>query len=80
MIMWIHNVLLYFPGYKCVEAPLDKAVIRHYRDTNANNWTRKWLPKVQKFGKFTLTYYPSHFMAKLHKNVKERLSRIYRKI
>ncbi|CAJ0606321.1 unnamed protein product [Cylicocyclus nassatus] len=79
LIMWIHYVLLYFPGYKgvTVSAPPDKAIIRHYRDLVDDNWGTTWIHEVERFGNFTMTDYPAQLMVKLYRNVKKRLSRVY---
>ncbi|CAJ0588771.1 unnamed protein product [Cylicocyclus nassatus] len=85
VFMHIHEARLYFPGYKRLRVPPDKVLIRHYRDLY-DNFGRPWLvPSIQSrmdelksFGNFTMTEYPTTLMLKLYKNVRRRLSQVYK--
>ncbi|VDM71710.1 unnamed protein product [Strongylus vulgaris] len=78
LLMWVHHVSIFFPGYDGAGVPTEKALIRHYRDLADDNWGTTWIHEVEKFGNFTMTNYPERLMRVLYANVKNRLSRVYR--
>ncbi|VDM69673.1 unnamed protein product [Strongylus vulgaris] len=85
LLMAVHRVAIYFPGYTGIDAPVEKALVRHYRDLEDHlvaNYADWLLPRLREKtgGEFTLTYYPANLMRQLYSNVKQRLQRVYGKI
>ncbi|ETN79697.1 hypothetical protein NECAME_09657 [Necator americanus] len=77
LLMWVHYVSIYFPGYDGTVAAPEEAIIRHYRDVAADNWGTTWIREVETFGSFRNTNYPEDLMQRLHRNVEKRLSQVY---
>ncbi|CAJ0597223.1 unnamed protein product [Cylicocyclus nassatus] len=76
LLMWVHHVVLYFPGYKGISLPASKAVVRHYRDlTHAEPARRyKFYNEWYKYGD---VHYPSKLIIALYRNIYNTLNRVY---
>ncbi|CAD6194287.1 unnamed protein product [Caenorhabditis auriculariae] len=78
LIMGVHYVLLYHPGYyqKYIEA--DEGVVRHYRDVNMSDWGTRWLKSVEAMGNFSMTNYPENLQKELTSRVVSRIRYVYK--
>ncbi|KAK5970937.1 Glycosyltransferase family 92 protein [Trichostrongylus colubriformis] len=76
-LMWVHHVEIYFPGYNGYEVPINEGIIKHYRDIMLGDWYKYYLPDVENFGPFTVTFYPPVFMEPLYRNLKKKLDLVY---
>ncbi|VDL74682.1 unnamed protein product [Nippostrongylus brasiliensis] len=78
LIMAIHHVRLYFPGFdQSLTLSPEEIVIRHYRDVTIDDWNVRVLPSVENFGAFENTTYPERLADKLLHNVQQRVDRVY---
>ncbi|ETN80504.1 hypothetical protein NECAME_09128 [Necator americanus] len=76
LLMWVHHVEVYFPGYTGYELPPEKAILRHYRDLTRANLTRRLRPITHWF-MYTKIGYPAKLMPLLYRQVETTLNQVY---
>ncbi|KAK6744644.1 hypothetical protein RB195_011395 [Necator americanus] len=76
LLMWVHHVEVYFPGYTGYELPPEKAILRHYRDLTRANLTRRLRPITHWF-MYTKIGYPAKLMPLLYRQVETTLNQIF---
>ncbi|KAK6744645.1 hypothetical protein RB195_011395 [Necator americanus] len=75
LLMWVHHVEVYFPGYTGYELPPEKAILRHYRDLTRANLTRRLRPITHWF-MYTKIGYPAKLMPLLYRQVETTLNQL----
>ncbi|CAJ0605349.1 unnamed protein product [Cylicocyclus nassatus] len=77
LIMYVHDVAVFFENYTMYRMKPEEGVIRHYRDVNAGQWSKKWLGGIERMGNFSMTDYPEKWANELLSKVQKRIHYVY---